>query len=67
MEPTMFGGILLAVVFIILFVGYVMNFFRIIRSARLGNGGMVMARVLGVVIIPLGAVLGLIKERDNHD
>lgn len=66
METSMFFGFLLAVIFMALFVGYIMNFFRIIRSARLGNGGMVMARVLGVVVIPLGAVLGLIKERDNH-
>ena len=39
-------------------VGYIMNFISIVQSEINPLTGMLIARVIGVFIIPLGAILG---------
>ncbi len=59
MEEFMVAFIIL-IIFILAFVGYIMNIYRLVTSKEIT--GKTLARVVGVFVFPLGAILGYISN-----
>lgn len=61
MEELIIAVIVLVVV-ITLFIAYIANIVRLVRAPEIN--GLTLARVVGIFMFPLGALLGFIKNKE---